>query len=244
MLYARIAAGLYPLTSDWASPCHSVRRSAAQAQCGQPSNHGRRRTGSRKRRPDGMPKKTRRRFYQVLEQYPPGRGLGVATGSDAVHQPGLPGVVSERCGVRGAVIPTSRSNPGYYLETVQSEFLHPRSQYDADSAGDRGCGTTRMQFLGALRGCRRDRVRPLQLPQVRRRIPAVDIGLRRQNAEVHNKILDRFTSNEELLAYIDRSGRPAVPRSDPDRRRAAPPERSIGAPFGGFCGRCRLGILP
>ena len=64
----------------------------------------------------------------------------------------------------------------------------------------------------------------------------------KQNAEVHNKILDRFGSNEELLAYIDSPAGRRFLEATPIAQ-AAPPERSVGAPFGRILISVQLGIL-
>jgi hypothetical protein len=64
----------------------------------------------------------------------------------------------------------------------------------------------------------------------------------KQNAEVHNKILDRFGSNEELLAYIDSPAGRRFLEATPIAQ-AAPPERSVGAPFGRILISVQAGVL-
>ncbi len=53
----------------------------------------------------------------------------------------------------------------------------------------------------------------------------------RLNAEVHNEILDRFASNEELLAYVDSPAGRRFLEATPIAPNAAQ-VRSLGAPFG------------
>ena len=63
------------------------------------------------------------------------------------------------------------------------------------------------------------------------------------NAEVHNKILDRFASNEEMLAYIDSPAGRRFLEATPIAPSAASSPRSVAAPFGRILWSVQLGIL-
>jgi hypothetical protein len=62
------------------------------------------------------------------------------------------------------------------------------------------------------------------------------------NAEVHNKILDRFASNDELLAYVDSPAGRRFLEATPIAPNAAP-ARSVGAPFGRILLSVQIGII-
>jgi hypothetical protein len=62
------------------------------------------------------------------------------------------------------------------------------------------------------------------------------------NAEVHNKILDRFGSNEELLAYIDSPAGRRFLEATPIAATAAP-AKNVGAPFGRILLSVQVGVI-
>jgi hypothetical protein len=62
------------------------------------------------------------------------------------------------------------------------------------------------------------------------------------NAEVHNKILDRFASNDELLAYVDSPAGRRFLEATPIASNPAP-VRSVGAPFGRILLSVQVGII-
>lgn len=61
------------------------------------------------------------------------------------------------------------------------------------------------------------------------------------HAEVHNKLLDRFTSNEDLMAYIQTPGGKRFLESAP--LSLDEPSRPVGAPFGRILLSLQVGII-
>jgi hypothetical protein len=61
------------------------------------------------------------------------------------------------------------------------------------------------------------------------------------HTEVHNKLLDRFTSNEDLMAYIQTDAGRRFLESAPLSIDAAP--RQVGAPFGRILWSLQVGIV-
>ena len=182
---------------------------------------------------------TRRAFYQVLEQYPPALGyifrLDPTLLTNDAYLASYPSVAAFV-----AQAPDIPRNPGFYLEKFSPSYYTSRNELDPKAQAI-GMWSDALQFVGAFAV-----------------IAAVVFALfgflkyiveyrrwhrtAKQNADVHNKILDRFGSNEELLAYIDSpAGRrflEATPIAQP-----APPERSVSAPFGRILISVQLGIL-
>ena len=182
---------------------------------------------------------TRRAFYQVLEQYPPALGyifrLDPTLLTNEVYLASYPSVAAFV-----AQAPDIPRNPGFYLEKFSPSYYTSRNELDPKAQAI-AMWSDALQFVGAFAV-----------------IAAVVFALfgflkyiveyrrwhrtAKQNAEVHNKILDRFGSNEELLAYIDSpAGRrflEATPIAQP-----APPERSVSAPFGRILISVQVGIL-
>ena len=182
---------------------------------------------------------TRRSFYQALEQYPPALGyvlrLDPTLLSNQAYLASYPAVASFV-----AQSPDIPRNPSFYLEKFSPSYYSTRDAEDPKSRAI-GLWSDALQFVGAFAV-----------------IAAVVFALfsflkyiveyrrwhrtAKQHAEVHNKILDRFGSNEELLAYMDTpAGRrflEATPIAQP-----APSERSISAPFGRILISVQLGIL-
>jgi hypothetical protein len=65
--------------------------------------------------------------------------------------------------------------------------------------------------------------------------------LTRTQAEVHNKLLDRFTSNEEVLAYMQTTGGKRFLESAPIPLDAGP--RSVSAPIGRILWSVQAGLI-
>lgn len=65
--------------------------------------------------------------------------------------------------------------------------------------------------------------------------------LSKVQADVHNKLLDRFTSNEELLAYVQSPAGNRFLQSAPISLDAGP--RSLGAPFGRILWSMQAGVV-
>jgi hypothetical protein len=181
---------------------------------------------------------TRRMFYSVLDQYPPALGhvlrLDPTLLTNPTYLASYPGVATFV-----TQYPDIPRNPGYYLERYStdrpsSRFLDPKMQSLA-------MWNDALEFLGAFAvfGAVMFAVFGfIKYIVEHRRWQRIT----KMNSEVHNKILDRFGSNEELLAYID---------SPPGRRfleatpiaQAAAPVRSVGAPFGRMLLSVQVGII-
>lgn len=237
MIYSRIAAGftlaLVGATLSLGEPVAAQSTAQAvetrQVQAGQPAQTVTGRDAD----------ETRRAFYQVLEQYPPALGyvlrLDPTLLTNAAYLASYPSVAAFV-----AQSPDIPRNPGFYLEQFNPNYYTTRHEQDPKSQAI-GMWNDALQFLGAFAV-----------------VAAVVFALfsflkyiveyrrwhrtAKQNAEVHNKILDRFGSNEELLAYIDSPAGRRFLEATPIAQ-AAPPERSVGAPFGRILISVQLGIL-
>jgi hypothetical protein len=142
---------------------------------------------------------TRQQLYRVLEKYPPALGrvlrLDPTLLTNQAYLTSYPQLASFV-----AQYPDVPRNPAYYLERYEGTYYvsQPRD------ARQEAIGMWRnvLEFLGAFSVFTVGAIALFSivkyLIEYRRwhRISKV-------NAEVHNKILDRFGSNEELLAYID-----------------------------------------
>lgn len=142
---------------------------------------------------------TRRKFYEVLDTYPPSLGrvlrLDPSLMSNEAYlgsYPSLAAFIAEN--------PDVPRNPDFYLERYQSYWAYNEPQ-DARAASLR-MWRDAIEFLGPFS------VFCVVLFAVYSLIKYI-VEYRRWarvskvNAEVHNKILDRFGSNEELLAYVE-----------------------------------------
>jgi hypothetical protein len=142
---------------------------------------------------------TRRKFYEVLDTYPPSLGrvlrLDPSLMSNPAYlasYPNLAAFIAEN--------PDVPRNPDFYLERYQSYWAYNEPQ-DARAATLR-IWRDAFDFIGPFA------VFCVVLFAVYSLIKYI-VEYRRWarvskvNAEVHNKILDRFGSNEELLAYVD-----------------------------------------
>ena len=182
---------------------------------------------------------TRRAFYQVLDEYPPALGyvlrLDPTLLSNASYLSSYPRVAEFV-----AQAPDVPRNPGYYLSRYDpnsySGFRELTPQQQAIAMWD-----DVLEFVGAFLV-----------------FAAVAFGLfhflkyiveyrrwhrvSKQNAEVHNKILDRFGSNEELLAYIDSPAGRRFLEATPIAATAAPP-KNVGAPFGRILLSVQVGMI-
>lgn len=181
---------------------------------------------------------TRRAFWAVLDQYPTALGHVLRLDPTLLTNPeylaSYPAVASFV-----AQYPEIPRNPGYYLERYSPNAYSNRSfdpKVQALAMWDEA-----LEFLGAFAvfgAIVFSLFAFLKYVVEYRRWHRIS----KLNAEVHNKILDRFGSNEELLAYIDSpAGRrflEAAPIAD-----VAPPARSVGAPFGRMLLSVQIGII-
>jgi hypothetical protein len=148
-------------------------------------------------RDDADAERTREALNQLLEKYPPALGRVLKLDPSLMNNPGYlapyPGL--------GAFLsqhPEITRNPDYFLERVHS----PNYNYDNDPARRK-----REEMLAVLAGFAAFLVF-LVVTSVLVWIIRMIVNHRRWNRlskvqyEVHNKLLDRFTSNEDLLAYV------------------------------------------
>ncbi len=237
MIYSRIAAGftvaLLGATLSMVQPVAAQTTAQAvesrQAQTASPAQNVTGRDAE----------ETRRAFYQVLEQYPPALGyvlrLDPTLLTNAPYLASYPSVAAFV-----AQSPDIPRNPGFYLEKFNPNYYSSNRELDPKAQAI-GMWSDALQFIGAF-GVVAAVVFALfsflkYIVEYRRWHRTA-----KQNAEVHNKILDRFGSNEELLAYIDSPAGRRFLEATPIAQ-AAPPERSVGAPFGRILISVQLGVL-
>lgn len=182
---------------------------------------------------------TRRTFYQVLEQYPPALGYVLRLDPTLLTNPAyLAAYPSVASFVTQA--PDIPRNPGFYLEKFSSNYANSSRAVDPRLRSI-AMWDEALTFLGAFAVFAASIFALFHLLKYiveYRRWHRTS----RMNAEVHNKILDRFGSNEELLAYIDSPAGRRFLEATPIAQ-AAPPERSVGAPFGRILLSVQVGII-
>jgi hypothetical protein len=181
---------------------------------------------------------TREEFYRVLQQYPPGLGrvlrLDPTLMTNEAYLASYPNIAAFF-----ARYPDVPRNPGFYLERYEPSY--GMSQPTDARREALAMWRDALEFLGAFSVfC----VVMFSLFSLIRYIVEYRRWHRisRVNAEVHNKILDRFASNEELLAYVDSPAGRRFLEATPIAPTAAPP-RSIGAPFGRILLSVQLGLI-
>ena len=181
---------------------------------------------------------TRQELYRVLEKYPPALGrvlrLDPTLMTNQTYLASYPQLASFV-----AQYPDVPRNPAYYLERYDSNYYvqQPRD------ARQEAIGMWRnvLEFLGAFSVFTVGAIALFSivkyLIEYRRwhRISKV-------NAEVHNKILDRFGSNEELLAYIDSPAGRRFLEATPIASNAGSGSR-VAAPYGRILLSVQVGVL-
>jgi hypothetical protein len=138
-----------------------------------------------------------------------------------------------------AQYPDVPRNPGYYLERYESSYAY-HEPGDARTASLR-IWQDAMNFLGAFAIVA---AIAIALFTVIRYVVEYRrwAKISKVNAEVHNKILDRFGSNEELLAYIDSPAGRRFLEATPIAATAAP-AKNVGAPFGRILLSVQVGVI-
>jgi hypothetical protein len=181
---------------------------------------------------------TRRDFYQVLDQYPPAVGRVMRLDPTLMTNPSYlesyPNIGSFL-----AQNPDVARNPGYYLERYESNYAYDRP-LDAKAQSLR-MWEDALTFMGAFAVfC----VAMFALFSLMKYIVEYRRWNRisRVNAEVHNKILDRFASNEELLAYVDSPAGRRFLEATPIAPNA-PPARTVSAPYGRILLSVQVGVI-
>ena len=180
---------------------------------------------------------TRQQLYRVLDKYPPALGrvlrLDPTLLTNQNYLASYPQLASFV-----AQYPEVPRNPGYYLERYESSYYvsQPRDARQEALAMWRNI----LEFLGAFAVFTVGAIALFSivkyLIEYRRwhRISKV-------NAEVHNKILDRFGSNEELLAYIDSPAGRRFLEATPIAPNAA--QGRVAAPYGRILLSVQVGVL-
>jgi len=181
---------------------------------------------------------TRREFYRVLDQHPPALGrvlrLDPTLMTNQAYLASYPNVAAFF-----ARYPDVPRNPGFYLERYEPNYAY-NQPLDARGESLR-MWRNALEFMGAFS------VFCVVIFALFSLIKYV-VEYRRWhriskvNAEVHNKILDRFASNEELLAYVDSPAGRRFLEATPIAPTAAP-ARSVGAPYGRILFSVQVGVI-
>jgi hypothetical protein len=181
---------------------------------------------------------TKRDFYQVLDQYPPAVGRVLRLDPTLMTNPSYlesyPNIAAFL-----AQNPDVARNPGFYLDRYESSYIE--SQPPDPRRESLRMWRDAMEFLGAFSVFCVVMIALFGLikyiMEYRRwgRISKV-------NAEVHNKILDRFGSNEELLAYVDSPAGRRFLEATPITPSAAP-SQSVAAPYGRILLSVQIGVI-
>jgi hypothetical protein len=202
MIARRVSKALVPVV--FTAAIAAAQPAAVHAQVESPDRTPRQSTAGQSSAPAAVQtnrnaEETRREFYETLDKYPPSLGrvlrLDPSLLTNAAYLASYPNL-AEFIG-RNPDVPR---NPDYYLERYQSQWSYNEPQ-DPRAASLR-MWREALEFLGPFA------VFCVVLFALFSLIKYV-VEYRRWarvskvNAEVHNKILDRFGSNEELLAYVD-----------------------------------------
>lgn len=182
---------------------------------------------------------TREEFYRVLEQYPPGLGRVLRLDPTLLTNQAYLASYPKVAAFLGQY-PDIPRNPGYYLERYESSYRYSNEPRDARTAALR-IWQDAVNFLGAFAIVA---AITIALFAVIRYVVEYRRWARisKVNAEVHNKILDRFGSNEELLAYIDSPAGRRFLEATPIAATAAP-AKNVGAPFGRILLSVQVGVI-
>lgn len=181
---------------------------------------------------------TRRQLYKVLDQHPPGVGRVLRLDPTLMNNPAY---LSSYPNIAAffSQYPDVPRNPGFYLERYDPNYAYNEPP-DARRESIR-MWRDAMEFFGAFTVfC----VITFALFSLIKYVVEYRRWHRisKVNAEVHNKILDRFGSNEELLAYIDSPAGRRFLEATPIAPNGAMTAR-VGAPLGRILVSVQLGIL-
>lgn len=184
---------------------------------------------------DGSAEQTRTQLETILERYPPAVGrvlkLDPSLMTNQVYMapyPALSGYLAQH--------PEITHNSGYFLENVNS----PNPQYNDPK------WRQREQFFELLAGIG-GFLAFLVVTGILVWVIRLIVTSRRWNKlskaqyEVHSKLLDRFTSNEDLLAYMQTAAGRRFLEAAPLRLPEEP--RSMSAPFSRILWSVQVGIV-
>lgn len=184
---------------------------------------------------DASAEQTRTQLEMILERYPPAVGrvlkLDPSLMTNQVYMTPYPALASYL-----AQHPEITHNPGYFLENVNS----PNPQYNDPK------WRQREQFFELLAGVAAFLVF-LVITGILVWVIRLVVTSRRWNRlakeqyEVHSKLLDRFTANEDLLAYMQTPAGRRFLEAAPLRLPEEP--RSMSAPFSRILWSVQVGIV-
>ena len=130
-------------------------------------------------------------------------------------------------------------NPGYYLEHIEYEFWNPRQPEDSRSQSVHAFNNM-MQGIAIILGFGTAAFAVLWLMKM-----LVDYRrwyrTSKVQTEVHTKLMDRFTSNEDLMAYMQTPSGRRFLESAPIATEG--PVRSVGAPLSRILWSLQAGIV-
>jgi hypothetical protein len=176
----------------------------------------------------------RSQFLAVMKKYPPELGRILRLDPGLFHNeaymapyPALKAFIAQH--------PAIPRNPGYYLDNYYSGSYSYRSpgmeMFESLAIGISVFGVT-LIVLGAFGWF----VRTLVDYRRWQRLSKVQ-------AETHTKLLDRFTANDELLAYVQSAAGSKFLQSAPIALEAGPGSRAISAPFGRILLSAQVGVV-
>jgi hypothetical protein len=179
----------------------------------------------------------RRDFYEVLDKYPPALGRILRLDPSLLKNPDYLASYPQIAAFV-AQHPQVAHNPGYYLERYAGTY----SAETPFSPQQMGVQMWRdiIDFMGAflvfvaVTSAIIYLIRYLVEYRRWHRIAKIQ-------TEVHNKILDRFASNEDLLAYIQTPAGRRFLESAPISMDAGP--KSVGAPYSRILWSVQVGVI-
>jgi hypothetical protein len=186
---------------------------------------------------DNDARETRERFENILRRLPPAVGRVLKTDpmlmSNETYLATYPALAAFL-----RQYPEVRHNPAYYLANVNQEFWDPPRERDPRDVAISLWRDT-MQVFAVFSGFV---VVTLSLIWIVRTLVEYRRWFRvsKVHAEVHNKLLDRFTSNEDMLAYIQT---PAARRFLESAPLPIDGARPVGAPVNRILWSVQAGIV-
>jgi hypothetical protein len=182
-------------------------------------------------------KRTRDEFMGVLKQYPPAVGAVlkldpslITSDTYLVSYPAITAFIAKH--------PEVKRSPAYYLSPVSTSS---DSNYYETYYGSEAQAWNNMQEMMSV-GFVMIAVFGTLIWLVRTAVDYRRWGrLAKVQAEAHTKLLDRFTANEELLAYVQSSAGARFLKSAPIALDGNP--RAMGAPFSRILWSMNAGVV-
>jgi hypothetical protein len=183
-------------------------------------------------------RETRNDFEALLKRLPPAVGRVMRLDPSLMRNPaylvpypGLAGFLQQH--------PEVVQNPAYYLEHIEYEFWNPRQPEDARAQAIRSFreimeGMAMLLVMGTVVGTLLWIIRTLVEHRRWHRTSKIQ-------TEVHTKLMDRFTSNEDLMAYMQSPSGRRFLESTP--LAVEGPARSMGAPLSRILWSLQAGVV-